>query len=71
MNIYLDMNEVHDLCFELQVDFENLLGGRKIDKIKALVGLYYRHNLLDNLINQISIIKPAIDWPKTEDYLTE
>jgi hypothetical protein len=46
MNDCLDMNEVRDLCYDLQVDFENLLGERKIDKIKALVGLFYRQNLL-------------------------
>jgi hypothetical protein len=67
----LDMNEVRDLCFDLQVDFENLLGERKIDKIKALVGLFYRQNLLDVLINWLTGIRPDVDWPKTEDYLTE
>ena len=35
MNTHFDINEVHDLCLDLQVDFDNLLGERKIDKIKA------------------------------------
>ena len=64
MNIHLDMNEVRDLCFDLQVDFDNVLGQRKIDKIKALVGLFYRQNLLDVLINWLHGIRPDVDWPE-------
>jgi hypothetical protein len=64
MNIHLDMNEVRDLCFDLQVDFDNLLGERKLDKIKALVGLFYRQNLLDVLINWLHGIRPDVDWPE-------
>jgi hypothetical protein len=64
MNDCLDMNEVRDLCYDLQVDFENLLGERKIDKIKALVGLFYRQNLLDVLINWLHGIRPDVDWPE-------
>ncbi len=62
----LDMNEVRDLCFDLQVDFENLLGERKIDKIKALVGLFYRQNLLDVLINWLQGIRPDVEWPEND-----
>lgn len=65
MNIYLDMNEVRDLCFDLQVDFDNVLGQRKIDKIKALVGLFYRQSLLDVLINWLHGIRPDVDWPES------
>jgi hypothetical protein len=64
MNECLDMNEVRDLCLDLQVDFENILGERKIDKIKALVGLFYRQNLLDVLINWLHGIRPDVDWPE-------
>jgi hypothetical protein len=66
MNDCLDMNEVRDLCFDLQVDFDNLLGERKIDKIKALVGLFYRQNLLDVLINWLHGIRPDVDWPEND-----
>ena len=71
MNDCFDINELRDLCFELQVDYENLLGPRKLDKIKSLVGLYFRHNLLENLIKTLSALKPDINWPKTEDYLSD
>ena len=66
MNDCLDMNEVRDLCYDLQVDFENLLGERKIDKIKAIVGLFYRQNLLDVLINWLHGIRPDVDWPEND-----
>ena len=64
MNTHFDINEVHDLCLDLQVDFDNLLGERKIDKIKALVGLFYRQNLLDVLIGWLDGIRPNVDWPE-------
>lgn len=64
MNQYFDINELRDLCLDLQIDYENLLGERKVDKIKALVGLFFRQNLLDVLINWLSGIKPDINWPE-------
>ncbi len=66
MNDCLNMDEVRDLCYDLQVDFENLLGERKIDKIKALVGLFYRQNLLDVLINWLHGIRPDVGWPEND-----
>jgi hypothetical protein len=66
MNIYFNIDELHDLCFELQVDFDNLPCERKIDKIKGLVGLFYRQNLLDVLVNWLEGVKPNVNWPEND-----
>jgi hypothetical protein len=65
MNDCLDMNEVRDLCLIFRWILK-ILGERKIDKIKALVGLFYRQNLLDVLINWLHGIRPDVDWPEND-----
>ena len=53
-----DMEELHDLCFSLDVDFDNLRGQGKSGKARELVLYMKRHNQLDRLVATIKTLRP-------------
>ena len=67
MDEAFDMDELRDLAFELQIDFENMEGETKKQKIRSIVGHYYRMNLLEVFIGNLEAERPDHDWPKVED----
>lgn len=67
-------SEFKDLCFSLQVDYDNLSGSSKSDKMRELVMLFERRERLPELI---AILSPKTAAPvqqaapATSDYLQQ
>ncbi len=51
------------LCFELNIDFENLAGATKKDKVRELLQHCQRYGRLEELQTEVGKLRPRIDWP--------
>ena len=56
-------DELKDLCFELRVDYEDLKGGRKTDKVRELVTQMDRIDRIDDLLENCKKKRPDGKWP--------
>ena len=54
--------ELHEICFELGIDYENVKGIRKNDTALALVEYSARHGLVPKLIQLCEQLRPNIAW---------
>jgi len=52
--------EIIELCFELKIEHENLIGDRKSDMIRELVMFVYRHGRLHDLRMAIQTHRPHV-----------
>lgn len=55
-------NELHDLCFKLNIDYDNLPGSTRKDKVRELVKFCNRHGKLDELISLCKALRPNETW---------
>lgn len=62
MTEYFSESEIRSLCMDFQIDYESIDGDNKVDKIRALVLHFYRHNTLDVFIDFLGAQRPAVDW---------
>lgn len=62
MNAYFNMSEIHSLCFDLGIEFEELSGDTRSDKVKALISFMQRHGRLDELIKLVQQQRPHASW---------
>ena len=60
---HFDDGELHDLCFELEIEYENLPGAAKKDRVRALVSYCERHVCLEELLAACHHLRPKADWP--------
>lgn len=63
MDACFSLSDINTLCFDLHIDFENLQGSIKIDKIKALIGHCEQAGRLPELVEQCRRQRPFIAWP--------
>ena len=59
---HFSLTEISLLCFELNLDYEDLSGDNKAGKTMALVLHFSRRKQLDNLIAACQQQRPQIDW---------
>jgi len=59
---HFDENELRDLCFRLDVDYESLQGTGKGNKARDLITYLERRSLIPQLIQVGNVIRPDIDW---------
>lgn len=62
LNSYFNDDELRDLCFTLGIDYENLGGDTKSEKVLELIQYCERHGRSDDLINTIQRYRPNVDW---------
>ncbi len=62
LNTYFDLNEIQNLCFEINVDYDNLGGNNKLDKCRELITYLQRRGRLDELIEVCLRERPNIPW---------
>lgn len=55
--------ELRTLCFDLGIDYEILPGEGKADKARELLTYVVRHDLLADLVQHCSKVRPDIPWP--------
>lgn len=57
-----DESELRDLCFQLNVDYKDLEGTGKRDKVRELVTWLDRNGRLPDLIPLVTQLRPKINW---------
>lgn len=62
LNQYFNKGELKTLCFDLELDYDDLAGERRSEKAQELVAHVDRHGLLDQFINRCQALRPHVDW---------
>jgi hypothetical protein len=64
-----NLAELRQVCFELQVLFEDLPGETVSDKSRELVMFMVRHGRLADLVQQCQKARPSVEWEALADIL--
>lgn len=59
-----DLEELHDICFRLDIDKDELPSTTKTSFINALLDLIDRHNQIPDLIETGRTLRDQLDWPQ-------
>ena len=54
--------ELHDLCFDMGIDYEDLPGEGRAAKARELVAYCERRSLTSELIKKCSELRPLVSW---------
>jgi hypothetical protein len=60
--IHLNLEELHTLCFDLNINFDNLPGKGLEAKARDLVALLERSGRVDALISELHKRRSMVDW---------
>ncbi len=60
LNDSFNLDELQDLCFELQVDIDNLEGGTKHQKARSLIQQFHRRNRVNVLVAVFQEMRPEV-----------
>lgn len=55
--------EFRELCDAIGMDYEDIPGNGRRQKIGEFVKRFYRHHTLDVLIEWLVALRPLADWP--------
>ncbi len=58
-----DDSELHDICYDLQVGYDDLPGEGKAQKAKALTAYLNRRTRINDLVETVKKLRPNIDLP--------
>ncbi len=61
---HFNLDELQQLVFDLNLDWDELAGSTKSSKIVALVGVVIRHGRLPDLLAALQTQRPAVHWPE-------
>lgn len=64
---HFNLSELQSLCFDLDIDYENLGGANKIDKIRELITYLQRRGNLDELVVYCTQLRPNVGWRELTD----
>lgn len=62
LNTYFSLSEIRTLCFDLGIDYEDLGGDSKNDKVMNLVQFMQRHGRLQELEDLVRQERPYASW---------
>jgi hypothetical protein len=62
LETYFNLDELRGLCFELDVNFENLSGDTLRAKTIELVSYCQRRRIIARLIEACAALRPEVDW---------
>jgi hypothetical protein len=58
----LDDDELADLCFDMDIDYDSLRGESKNGKVRELILLCERSGRLQALLTQCRLMRPNLEW---------
>jgi hypothetical protein len=61
---YFDESDLRDICFDMDIDYENLLGQSKRDKARELVAYCERSHRISELVQKCRELRPQVSWPE-------
>ena len=59
---YFSEEELRDLVFDMNLDYETLPGASKAGKARELIAFAERHNKFHDLVERIQNLRPNIAW---------
>ena len=59
---YFNNSELHDLCFDLGIDYESLGGGTRDATVRELILYLQRRDRLGEMIDLCRKMRPSVDW---------
>lgn len=59
---YFNVSELRTLCFNINIDYEDLIGETKEDKVRELLLYCTRHGSVTELVNACRQARPQVDW---------
>lgn len=59
---HFDLSEIKEICFNLDIEFENLSGTTRKEKSIELVEYFHKHNKLQKLIDYCIQQRPLVNW---------
>jgi hypothetical protein len=59
---FFSESELQTLCFDLNMDYENLPGATKEEKARELVIQCERNGQVNQLIKQCKKLRPSVNW---------
>ena len=62
MERYFDLDDIDALCFDMQIDFEDLKGDTKGPKIRSLIRECEQQTRLEQLVTLCAQQRPSVDW---------
>lgn len=62
LNISFNTKELKELCFDLGIDYDNLSGSEKGEKIIEVVTYLDRRNRLNELLSMCRDLRPDVNW---------
>lgn len=60
---HFGIQDLRDLCFELHIDYDDLGGEGRRDKIRELLLYARRHGRTSDLLDQLRRARPDVAWP--------
>lgn len=58
-----DLDELKDLCFRLNIQYDDIPGNKLSAKARELIEFCVRHGRLSQLIETCQKLRPHVDWP--------
>jgi hypothetical protein len=58
--------EIRELCFDFNIEYDDLPGESRGERVLELVTYFQRRNTLDVFIEWCAKLRPKIQWPQTE-----
>ncbi len=59
---YFDLGELKTLCFDLNMDYDELAGETKSDKARELVKAAYRNGRVPDVVHRCEELRPNVVW---------
>jgi DNA-binding response OmpR family regulator len=67
---YFNDSELRDLCFDMNINYEDLLGQARSDKVREFIGYVQRHGRINELMKRCQHLRPLADWQAIEQTMT-
>ena len=64
---HFNLEEIRELCFELELDYESLAGEGKAAKVRELISLLQRIDRLPDFVSLLNQKRPKVPWPEAGD----
>lgn len=63
MNKYFSLSELHNICFDMGIDYEDLAASSKMAFTRELIVYTQRRGQLNDLIEELRKARPKVAWP--------
>lgn len=62
LEAYFNLDELHTLCFDLQIDYEAIPGNNKQNKVREIILYFKRYKREQELLDYLRKVRPTVGW---------